>query len=85
MLEMPELRGICQGELTGGDKCVASARLERKSDLIESLELALLGFSLALVQYFFTVLLSSLLEWQCISCATVCCKYVMYFLIGVNL
>jgi hypothetical protein len=64
MLEMPELWGIYQGELPKGEKCVASAKLGRKSRLIESLEFAIMGFRLALVQYLLTILLSSLLEWQ---------------------
>lgn len=45
------------------------------------MEFALLGFDLVLVQYFITIYPFVLLEWQCIFCAIVSWKCVIYFLI----
>lgn len=74
MLEVPELGGIYQRELQRMEPAqqtgvLQSAKLEGRSHLIpltldmglHDLEFVLLGFSLALVPYFLTIPLSSLL------------------------
>lgn len=50
---------------------------------LQGLVSAMLGFGLALMQYFLTlapVVFPPLLEWECIFCAIGYCKYVICFL-----